>query len=88
MFRLCSQKVYVKLLIPQEKVSSHLQLCPQQKYIGRLGGSAGEASASSSGLDVRILGSSPVSGALLSGESASSSHSPSAPPPACVRSLK
>ena len=43
---------------------------------GCLGGSIGEASAFSSGHDPGVLGSSPLSGSLLSGESAP----PSAPP--------
>ena len=45
---------------------------------GRLGGSVGEVSAFGSGHDPGVVGSSPVSGSLLSGESAS--PSPSAPP--------
>ena len=44
-----------------------------------------EVSAFGSGQDLRVLGSSPMSGSLLNGES--SSPSPSAPPLACVLSL-
>ena len=50
---------------------------------GHLGGSVSEASAFSSGHDLRVLGLSPSSGSLLSGESAS----PSAPHPPHVLSL-
>ena len=52
---------------------------------GYLGGSVSEASAFGSGHDLRVLGWSPVSGSLLSGESAS--PSPSDPPPAHACSL-
>ena len=52
--------------------------------MGHLGGSEGKVSAFSSGHDLRVLGSSPASGSLLSGESAS----PSAPdPPHLVHAL-
>ena len=40
---------------------------------GHLGGSVSEASAFGSGHDLRVLGLSPMSGSLLSGEPASSS---------------
>ena len=60
---------------------------PPQKIttIGRLGGSVGEASAFGSGRDPRVLGSSPTSGSLLSG--ASASPSASASPPAYTLSV-
>jgi len=53
----------------------------ERKGLARLrdsGGSVGEASAFSSGHDLRVLGLSPVSGSLLSGESASLSVLPPA----------
>ena len=52
---------------------------------GRLGGSVSEASAFGLGHDPGVLGSSPISGSLLSEESASPSLS--AAPPARVLSL-
>ena len=48
-------------------------------FSGRLRGSLGEVSAFGSGRDPRVLGSSPMSGSLLSGEPASPS-----PPCLCV----
>ena len=49
------------------------------KQQGHLGGSDGSVSASGSGQDLRVLGSSPESGFLLSGEPASASASPLLP---------
>ena len=46
-----------------------------KKFWGYLGGSVGWASAFSSGCDPGVLGSSPASGSLLSGESVSPSPS-------------
>jgi len=54
-------------------------------FWGHLGGSVSYASAFGSGHDLRVLGSSPMLGSLLSGESASPSLSAS--PPAYVLSL-
>ena len=54
--------------------------------LGLLGGSASEASAFSSGHDLRVLGSSPALGSLLIGESASPSPFPY-PRPQLVLSL-
>ena len=53
---------------------------------GRLSGSVGEASALGSGHDLKVLGSSPESGSLLSGESVC--PSPSTPPPTHALSFK
>ena len=57
------------------------------EQLGYLDGSVSEASVFYSGPDPVVLGSSPVSGSLLSGESASSSPSPSTPPPTHALSL-
>ena len=50
--------------------------CQQQANLGRLGGSVGLVSAFGSGHDLRVLGSSPTLGSLLSRESASPSALP------------
>ena len=54
---------------------------------GHLGGSVGEASAFGLSHDLRVLGSSPESGSLLSGESASPSPSACCSPCLCTWSL-
>ena len=66
----------------------NLPLTQQKQYFnfkGRLGGSVGETPAFSSGHDLRVLGWSPPSGSLLSGESAFPSSLPL--PFACVHAL-
>jgi len=50
----------------------------KKNLVGRLGGSVGQAAAPGSGHDPRVLGSSPASGSLLSGEPSGEPASPSA----------
>ena len=57
----------------------------KELILRHLGGSVGEVSAFGSDHDLRVLGSRPTSGSLLSGESASPSSS--AAPPTCVLAL-
>ena len=76
-------------LCPSQLIKLLFSWAPSQTFkngcTGHLPGSVGEASAFGSGRDPGVLGSSPSSGSLLGGESASPSLS--AAPPACALSL-
>ena len=77
------KNTFNKYIKANAKVLKKVLLCSHKNQtMGRMGGSVSEVSAFSSGRDLRVLGSSPVPGSLLSGESAF----PSAPAPAHVLS--
>ena len=65
--------------------ATNLYFLSRSMMLWHLGGSVGEVPAFGSGHDLGVLGWSPTSIVLLSGESASPSAS--AAPPACVLSL-